>query len=491
MAKHLSRRHKIHWQPKKAAPQSQITSFSSNLKHSSKPIDSELVSQINSNLALAIATSSASNRFVDNDFFRKFLNLLNPAYSPVSHQTIGRLIQSKYEELKETLMIKISKAQSLSVTVDYWSSSNSLGFIGIIVSFIEHCHKNHLLIAVRYAPSPHTASNILATTNRILIEFGIQGVEDPRVFSITTDNGSNVVCACKHIKHDYSLTLSQSDQNIVEDGFESDLEDDSDKADVFVEISLKKRIACSNHLLNNNLKCVIMKNELIVDLLCRVKSLVRSFKYKQVVCDFMKEKGLKKFILPPATRWTYHYELIKSFLANAEEIPYICSLIKIDNISVSDYDSLKKLSAILELYKIKTLEFESTNCKLSDTIVYHLTLMCELKEIDDGGIFSKLIQKLIGDLVTRIKHIFDPKNEKFCLVYGLATFLDPSTKQYLDLPDNVIDGISMAPVKREVIAFLSNILRAKSSSVEKPPNKKSLLDSFLQESTEHSSELSL
>lgn len=246
MGKHLSRKHKIFWKPREATPQPPITSFESSPKQINKPINSEIEAKINSNLALAMATSSASHRFIENIFFKKALSLLNPSYTPISHQTIGRLIKSKFQELKELLIFKISNAESISITVDYWSSTNFLGFIGVVVSTMEESKKINMLVAVRYAPSPHTAANILNLTNEILCEYGIQTVEDPRVFSITTDNGSNIVCAYKDIKHDFTKILTQSDKDAVEDEFNIDFsEDDSDETDGFAEFILKKRIACS------------------------------------------------------------------------------------------------------------------------------------------------------------------------------------------------------------------------------------------------------
>lgn len=170
----------------------------------------------------------------------------------------------------------------------------------------------------------------------------------------------------------------------------------------------------------------------------------------------------------------------------------MCSLVKVDNISISDYSALKKLQKIIEAYKTKTLQLESNSCKLSETIVFHLSLICELKDLDQADSLTQLIDDLIVDLVERTRCIFDPNHSKFRLIYGLSTFLDPSTKQYLDLPDNIIGGISMTSLKAEIIAFLNSLLGNQNSSDEQPANKKScLLDSFLQKSTIPTSELSM
>lgn len=138
--------------------------------------------QIDTKLSLAIATSTASNRFVENLYFRDFLHLLNPFYKCISRNQTSETIIDQYNNCLEDIKQKIKQADYLSLTIDFWSKDVT-GYLGITTNIINKVSKSidSYCICLDQVPYPHTSTICLNETNRVLKNFGIDSLADSKI----------------------------------------------------------------------------------------------------------------------------------------------------------------------------------------------------------------------------------------------------------------------------------------------------------------------
>ena len=98
-----------------------------------------------------------------------------------------------YNQTKEVLTSKIEKEViSCSLTMDLWTARNRSSYLGVTCSFIDDSFQLcEVTLAIQYLPYPHTANNIVELLNHIIRVWNL----DEKIFTITTDNGSNMVRA--------------------------------------------------------------------------------------------------------------------------------------------------------------------------------------------------------------------------------------------------------------------------------------------------------
>ncbi len=127
--------------------------------------------------------------------FIEFIHELDPNYQIPSDKTIHQLLAEAYNQIKVVLTKKFNEdIISCSITTDLWTARSRSGYIGVTCSFIDNnfdiCEA---ILAVQYVPYPHTSENICKVLRDIISNWNLTG----KVFTMTTDNGSNMVKAGK------------------------------------------------------------------------------------------------------------------------------------------------------------------------------------------------------------------------------------------------------------------------------------------------------
>lgn len=86
---------------------------------------------------------------------------------------------------------------SCSLTLDLWTSRSQDGYLGVTCSFVNIQFELHeTILSIKYLKYPHTSNIIVDCLTQIIQEWNL----NENVFTITTDNGSNVVKAGKYLK---------------------------------------------------------------------------------------------------------------------------------------------------------------------------------------------------------------------------------------------------------------------------------------------------
>ena len=162
--------------------------------------------------------------------------------------------------------------------------------------------------------------------------------------------------------------------------------------------------------------------------------------------------------------------MIESILSIKSNMAEICTLINIDNLSISHYEKLEELKGIFDIYSHQIKRFEMKDSKLSDVLPSMLNLIVTLK--NSNGNFSELTNALMNDLVKRCRCIFDHTSSQFNLIYALSTYLDPYTRKYLSIKTNQFD---LPELKTIVTKRLSSAI-AERRELTLLPKKSKLLD---------------
>lgn len=155
-------------------------------------------------------------RLVEEVEFRKFVNLLCPAYSMPSRKTISEsLIPKMFNDLHLKIEKKIMEAEALCLTTDAWTSINNESFIAITAHYIDKDFilRTYLLDCFKYTEN-HTSENLKSMLLAKTQEWQISN----KITAVVTDNAANVVksvklCKWRHLgcfAHSINLVVQNS-----------------------------------------------------------------------------------------------------------------------------------------------------------------------------------------------------------------------------------------------------------------------------------------
>jgi len=135
---------------------------------------------------------------VDYDGFRRFVSSLNPVFKMVSRRTITDDCSKKYQEEKQVLLDVLKNVKGrVSLTMDMWTSNQTLGYMCITCHFTDDDWKMHKrTLKFSFMKTPHTGVAMFNAVLRFLQEWNIED----KLFAVTLDNASNNNAMLKLLK---------------------------------------------------------------------------------------------------------------------------------------------------------------------------------------------------------------------------------------------------------------------------------------------------
>jgi hypothetical protein len=128
---------------------------------------------------------SRSSLMVEDEGFKRVMELAAPEYDMPCAKTISTYIQTLYEEEKKKIMECLKEPEHMALTSDGGTSSNAVSFQATNVHFIDaDINLKYFCLGVRENKEKHTADNYRAKTEEIKEEFEIE----EKVFMNVTDN---------------------------------------------------------------------------------------------------------------------------------------------------------------------------------------------------------------------------------------------------------------------------------------------------------------
>ncbi|KAL4083894.1 hypothetical protein QTP88_029210 [Uroleucon formosanum] len=160
------------------------------IKYSQNQFDEDIVNYI--------IHAMAPLRTVDNHFFKNvFINsgvLEKNSLNLISRRSLGRRIETRFEQNIEDVKITLEKVKYLCTTADVWSAIRS--FMGVTVHWIdeESLGRKTAILACRRFRGAHTYDRIADILHNIYYKYNL---DVNKVIATITDNGSNMVKAFK------------------------------------------------------------------------------------------------------------------------------------------------------------------------------------------------------------------------------------------------------------------------------------------------------
>ena len=126
---------------------------------------------------------------VEYDGFRKFVSSLNPSFHMISRRTLKNEITKAFDDHKKAMKELFGASKSrISLTMDMWTSNQTIGYMVITAHFINDSWKlEKRIIKFNALETPHTG---VAMFNVVLKCIRDLNFED-KLFAITLDNASN------------------------------------------------------------------------------------------------------------------------------------------------------------------------------------------------------------------------------------------------------------------------------------------------------------
>ena len=125
--------------------------------------------------------------------FRRLVETLDPRYEmPSAKYFSNTAIPALFEKTREKVVGEITSAKYFSATTDMWSSSTMEPYLSYSVHFIDDWVLKSRCLQTLFVPKDHNAVNLSEILTETLTQWKLQAHKQ---VCITTDNGSNMVCA--------------------------------------------------------------------------------------------------------------------------------------------------------------------------------------------------------------------------------------------------------------------------------------------------------
>lgn len=126
-----------------------------------------------------------------NDAFREFIHACEPGFVIPCEKTVKDMIHEAYNWTKDQLINLLgSTVTSIHLTTDLWTSKSNHGYIGITATWLSSDFVFHeALLTCNHLEYPHTGEAISNELYRLIEKWHLSN----SVFTISTDNGSNMV----------------------------------------------------------------------------------------------------------------------------------------------------------------------------------------------------------------------------------------------------------------------------------------------------------
>ncbi|CAG5055771.1 unnamed protein product [Parnassius apollo] len=210
-----------------------------------------------------IAVDMEPLRKGEHEGFRDFVNALDSRYE-IPDTTIlkKKLLPEYYENVKQKLVIALSKAEHVSVTTDLWTSIANEGILSVTCHFFHNEKLIAPLLEVVKMEGSHNAENIASMLDATLSKWDIRS----KCEAITTDNAQTMINAAAklHIRHIpcFAHTLNLTMSTLASDKLRA-IQRELNKPELKVIQEVPTRWNSAYHMLQ---RIVTMKTELTLAL---------------------------------------------------------------------------------------------------------------------------------------------------------------------------------------------------------------------------------
>lgn len=158
-------------------------------------VSSQRHKRIMESLSYMVVADCLPFNIVEGDGFVNFVKALEPRFRLPHRKTLTKVVDDKFELIKESMCKQMAEIEWISLTTDIWTDTlNQQSYIALTAHFIREFSHHSITLAVEPMVVTHTADNIQHAIDSILKDWKI---EREKIVACVTDGGSNVVKAAQ------------------------------------------------------------------------------------------------------------------------------------------------------------------------------------------------------------------------------------------------------------------------------------------------------
>lgn len=337
---------------------------------------------------------------VEDDYFKKFVEKLNPAYQLPSRKHVSKtLLDAEYLSCVNQVKENLVQVDSLCLTIDCWTSRAQEGYLAATAHYINQEFELETSLLQCYTlTGPHTAVNLSRELNDIVNEWKL----DKKIRLVVSDNAPNV-------------------QNCIK------------------ELQLKN-FGCFAHTIN-----LIAKNSLNLPdvelFLTKLRAIVSHFRRSNTAIEKLLKYQLnnnvsqpKKMIIDVATRWNSTFYMLERALLLKEALISTLAILdsssssSLENLTADEWKMCKDLCTVLKPLEQVTVQISGEKYLTGSLVIVFNRLLVNVysnKISDDGTLHSSAVdvsKRILRGIKSRLNNI------EMSGTFSVATFLDPRYK---------------------------------------------------------------
>lgn len=389
---------------------------------SSKYPDGKTKKNLDNKYVRMIAVDMEPLRKGEHEGFRDFVNALDSRYEIPDTTTLkNKLLPEYYENVKQELVIALSKAEHVSVTTDLWTSIANEGILSVTCHFFHNEKLIAPLLEVVKMEGSHNAENIASVS---IFNFHCL---DTYQFSVSISSDIN----CYYCFQVLDATLSKW-------GVRSKCEAiTTDNAQTMINAAVKlhiRHIPCFAHTLNLTVTDSFAVT-CLDQILKKCKSIVTFFKMSTLASDKLRaiqrelNKAELRVIQEVPTRWNSAYHMLQRLVTMKTELTLAlneCNRAP-PGVNADEYLIIQETIQILEPFDLATTKISGESyITLSLVIPLIRGIKTKLAEVE-SQIVTESGKKILLCVKGSVDKRLSPYENRTPVV--LATILDPRFKK--------------------------------------------------------------
>ncbi|XP_058817285.1 uncharacterized protein LOC131680588 [Topomyia yanbarensis] len=211
-----------------------------------------------------------------------------------------------------------------------------------------------------------------------------------QIFSITSDNGANMLSAAKQLQEHFTYTI-QSNGNMQSDGMEDDSRRDDLVEALTTELSTHFNIVrCAAHTLQLALNDVVRNTDPNVKCITDFVKSVKKIKYKSSF-------DVNKASYPPLwspTRWSGKYVMIRSIIQQESFFTSLVEQFPELSLNEEDWEYMKEYEAAFKPLYVTTKLMQLNHQTFSDFYLQWLLAIKDIKTLANNRFSEPLLESL-------------------------------------------------------------------------------------------------
>jgi len=187
---------------------------------SSRTLSNEALKKLQDATVRWIVADCRPLTMTEDEGFRSMMKLATgcETYVPPCYSTITAQMHHMYELQRSILVDRLTNAASVSLTADFWTSSQNRNYIGVTAHFIENWTLQSVVLDILEVNESHTAE----VCGQTLVDIAKDWSISDKVLCIITDRGRNIVkSVVEHTPYINSNCMAHIFQRAIAAGFKA------------------------------------------------------------------------------------------------------------------------------------------------------------------------------------------------------------------------------------------------------------------------------